>query len=176
LALAAHQPHVHCHSRRVFATAITTKCKNYVKGKRRQRGREEPSLSRVSVLIGPEFGVRLLLLSSQLLTLTSPLVSAVSQQPLLQARMAQERSYEPPLSHRVPSTLTIGIVGFMCRTFLYAFSRTETEGLEPFLRVLDERKDASRRERGLITVSNHLSVYVETIQINLRSASTFDHQ
>jgi monolysocardiolipin acyltransferase len=77
--------------------------------------------------------------------------------------MAQERPYEPPLSHRVPSALTIGIVGFMCRAFLYAFSRTETEGLEPFLRILDERKDASRRERGLITVSNHLSVYVETV-------------
>jgi monolysocardiolipin acyltransferase len=80
--------------------------------------------------------------------------------------MAQERPYGPPLSHQLPSTLTVGIVGFMCRTFLYAFSRTETDGLEPFLRILDQRKDASRRERGLITVSNHLSVYVETVQIS----------
>ena len=73
---------------------------------------------------------------------------------------AQERLYEPPLSFRIPSTLTIGIVGFLSRSFLYALSRTETQGLERLLDVLDKRKDETKRERGLITVSNHLCVYV----------------
>lgn len=71
---------------------------------------------------------------------------------------AQERPDEPPLSHRIPSTLTIGFIGSLCRTFLYVFSKTEVHGLDRFVRILDERKDPENRERGLITVSNHLSV------------------
>ncbi|KAK3696898.1 Lyso-phosphatidylcholine acyltransferase [Vermiconidia calcicola] len=70
----------------------------------------------------------------------------------------QERPYEPPWTFRLPSTLTIGVVAFLSRSFLYAFSKTETEGLDRLLDALDRRKDETKRDRGLITVSNHLSV------------------
>lgn len=78
----------------------------------------------------------------------------------LMAQERQEQRYEPPLSQRLASSITIGVVGFLCRSFLYGLSRTETHGLEQFLKLLDGRKDDKVRERGLITVSNHLSVYV----------------
>ncbi|KAF2481247.1 hypothetical protein BDY17DRAFT_317926 [Neohortaea acidophila] len=71
---------------------------------------------------------------------------------------AQERPYEPPLPSRIASTLVIGGVGFLSRSFLYLFSNTETRGLDGFLRFLDKRRDEAERQRGLITVSNHLSV------------------
>ncbi|EME45737.1 hypothetical protein DOTSEDRAFT_71434 [Dothistroma septosporum NZE10] len=71
---------------------------------------------------------------------------------------AQERPYEPPLAWRATSAATLGIVGLLCRSFLYAFNRTETTGLDRFLNMLDERKDEQGRTRGLITVSNHVSV------------------
>lgn len=71
---------------------------------------------------------------------------------------AEERPYEPPWTHRVVSAFTIGSVGFLCRSFLYALNRTETHGLESFLETVDGRKDETNRERGLITVSNHMSV------------------
>lgn len=54
----------------------------------------------------------------------------------------------------------MGCTGFLARTFLYLFSNTEVHGLDNFLAILNRRKDESKRERGLITVSNHLSVYV----------------
>ena len=72
---------------------------------------------------------------------------------------AEERPYEPPWTHRALSAFTIGSVGFLCRSFLYGLSRTETHGLDKFLEILDERRDETKRERGLITVSNHMSVY-----------------
>ncbi|KAF2714756.1 hypothetical protein K504DRAFT_456948 [Pleomassaria siparia CBS 279.74] len=49
-------------------------------------------------------------------------------------------------------------VGALCRGFLYGLSSTEVHGLEGFLELLDERRDVEGRERGLITVSNHVSV------------------
>lgn len=54
----------------------------------------------------------------------------------------------------------MGCTGFLSRTFLDLLSITETHGLDRFLKILDSRNDESKRERGLITVSNHLSVYV----------------
>lgn len=62
-----------------------------------------------------------------------------------------QRPDEPPWTTRTASSITIGAVGFLCRSFLYAFNRTETFGLDNFLRILDSRKDPARRERGLIT-------------------------
>ena len=53
------------------------------------------------------------------------------------------------------------MVGFLSRSFLYALSNTETHGLQQFLKILEDRRDVDGRERGLITVSNHLSVYVD---------------
>lgn len=64
---------------------------------------------------------------------------------------AEERPYEPPATTRAISNATIGAVGFLCRSFLYALSRTEVHGLDRFQALLDERADPERRERGLIT-------------------------
>ncbi|OQO11012.1 hypothetical protein B0A48_05267 [Cryoendolithus antarcticus] len=72
---------------------------------------------------------------------------------------ADGRPYEPPMLTRVLSNATMGGVGFLCRNFLYALNSTEVHGLDAFLDLLKEREDPSRRERGLITVSNHVSVY-----------------
>ena len=64
---------------------------------------------------------------------------------------AEERPYEPPALTRAIHNVTVGSVGFLCRSFLYGLSRTEVHGLEAFQRLVDERSDPSRRERGLIT-------------------------
>ncbi|KAI9804082.1 MAG: hypothetical protein M1825_001483 [Sarcosagium campestre] len=70
---------------------------------------------------------------------------------------------EPWLPWTVASALTMGVVGSLSRVFLYGANRTEVEGLQPFLRILDERSDVNSRERGLITVSNHISVMDEPL-------------
>jgi len=59
--------------------------------------------------------------------------------------------YQPALPRRVASTVQIGVVGFLFRTFLYGLNRTESPGLDRFLDVLDSRRDETKRERGLIT-------------------------
>ena len=76
---------------------------------------------------------------------------------------AQERPYQPPLPWRLTSTLNVGLVGLICRTFLYGLNRTETRGLDRFLEILDQRRDEKTRTKGLITVSNHVSVYVRDV-------------
>jgi monolysocardiolipin acyltransferase len=45
----------------------------------------------------------------------------------------------------------MGAVGLLCKGFLSGLSRVETHGLEGFLKLLDEREDVDKRERGLIT-------------------------
>ncbi|KAF1917489.1 hypothetical protein BDU57DRAFT_513778 [Ampelomyces quisqualis] len=52
----------------------------------------------------------------------------------------------------------MGAVGLLCKGFLSGLSKVETHGMDEFLKLLDEREDVDRRERGLITVSNHISV------------------
>jgi len=52
----------------------------------------------------------------------------------------------------------MGITGALSRSFLFGLNDTEVIGLDRFLEVLDGRKDVDARERGLITVSNHVSV------------------
>ncbi|KAF1808582.1 tafazzin, partial [Eremomyces bilateralis CBS 781.70] len=64
----------------------------------------------------------------------------------------------PSLPRRVTSALTVALGGLVTRTFLHGMNRVETEGREGFLAVLDGRKDVGGRERGLLTVSNHISV------------------
>nr|OQO31382.1 hypothetical protein B0A51_02172 [Rachicladosporium sp. CCFEE 5018] len=71
---------------------------------------------------------------------------------------ADGRPYEPPMLIRVLSNATMGGVGFLCRSFLYGLNSMEVHGLDTFLDLLKEREDPGRRERGLITVSNHVSV------------------
>jgi len=71
---------------------------------------------------------------------------------------ADESPTQPSLPWRAGSSVTMGVVGFLCRTFLLGFNRLEVNGWEQFNELLEERNDVQGRERGLITVSNHLSV------------------
>lgn len=64
----------------------------------------------------------------------------------------------PSLSWRFLSSLIMGVTGSMSRIFLYGFNQTEVTGLEKFLEKLDARSDVDGRKRGLVTVSNHVSV------------------
>lgn len=64
---------------------------------------------------------------------------------------AEERPYEPSLPWRAVSSTTLGMVGFLSRTFLYAFNKTEVRGLDRFIEILDSRKDETARTKGLIT-------------------------
>lgn len=57
----------------------------------------------------------------------------------------------PSLPWRIGSSLTMGMVGGICRSFLHGLSNIETFGLERFLERLEERRDVGARERGLLT-------------------------
>ncbi|CAK1364815.1 unnamed protein product [Cercospora beticola] len=70
----------------------------------------------------------------------------------------EDRPYQPSLPWRITSSATIGTVGLLCRSFLFALNRTEVHGLDRFLEILDDREDDKGRTRGLVTVSNHTSV------------------
>jgi monolysocardiolipin acyltransferase len=54
----------------------------------------------------------------------------------------------------------MGSVGALSRGFLYGLNNVEVTGLNNLLRVLDRRKDVENRQRGLLTVCNHVAVYV----------------
>ncbi|KAF1927465.1 uncharacterized protein M421DRAFT_421876 [Didymella exigua CBS 183.55] len=56
----------------------------------------------------------------------------------------------------------MGAVGLLCKGFL-SLNKIETHGIERFLRLLDDRQHPKERERGLITVSNHISVMDDPI-------------
>jgi monolysocardiolipin acyltransferase len=64
----------------------------------------------------------------------------------------------PSLFWRSASHQTILAVSFLCRSFLYGLSKTEVNGLPRFLDLLKSRADYKTRRRGLLTVSNHISV------------------
>ncbi|KAK6068827.1 acyltransferase [Seiridium cupressi] len=64
----------------------------------------------------------------------------------------------PSLPWRASSAMITGLTGMLCRGFLYGFNNVEVNGLQRFLKVLDEREDVDKRERGLLTVCNHVSV------------------
>lgn len=51
-------------------------------------------------------------------------------------------------------------VGAVSRGFLFGLNRVEVTGLDNLLGVLDRRKAPGGRERGLLTVCNHVAVYV----------------
>ncbi|KAL4785428.1 hypothetical protein BJX76DRAFT_347062 [Aspergillus varians] len=55
----------------------------------------------------------------------------------------------PSLFWRSLSSTTILGVAALCRSFLYVCSRPETHGLEPFLDLLESRKDPSQRTKGM---------------------------
>ena len=57
----------------------------------------------------------------------------------------------PSLAWRAASSLTMGVTWFLMRSFLFGSSRTQVEGLDGFLDILDQRRDVRARDRGLIT-------------------------
>lgn len=56
----------------------------------------------------------------------------------------------PSLPWRAASSTVMGIVGLLCKGFL-GLNQVETHGMDKFLKLLDEREDIGRRERGLLT-------------------------
>jgi hypothetical protein len=54
----------------------------------------------------------------------------------------------------------MGTIGALSRGFMNGFNNLEVTGLEGLLGVLDRRK-LEGRERGLLTVCNHVAVYVK---------------
>ena len=57
----------------------------------------------------------------------------------------------PSLPWRTGSAVVMSTTGLISRAFLFGACKTEVHGLDEFLRVLDERKDVARRQRGLLT-------------------------
>jgi len=64
----------------------------------------------------------------------------------------------PSFFWRSSSHQTIFTVAAISRLFLFAFNKTEVIGLPRFLKLLESRSDYKARRRGLVTVSNHVSV------------------
>ncbi|KAL1796603.1 hypothetical protein ACET3X_005143 [Alternaria dauci] len=75
----------------------------------------------------------------------------------------EEQPEAPSGPWRAASVFTMGAVGLLCKGFLTGLSKVETHGMEGFLKLLDEREDPASRDRGLITVSNHISVMDDPI-------------
>lgn len=67
---------------------------------------------------------------------------------------------QPSLPWRVASVAVMGTIGALSRGFMNGFNNLEVTGLEGLLGVLDRRKHEGR-ERGLLTVCNHVAVYVK---------------
>ncbi|CAN8097080.1 unnamed protein product [Discula destructiva] len=59
---------------------------------------------------------------------------------------------------RGSSAMVLGLTTSISKGFLNGFNSLETIGLENFVKLLEERNDPFERQRGLITVSNHISV------------------
>ncbi|KAJ5596540.1 hypothetical protein N7450_002998 [Penicillium hetheringtonii] len=64
----------------------------------------------------------------------------------------------PSLPWRAMSNTTMWGVAGLCRAFLSGLCHAEVHGGEEFTALLDSRKDPAQRSKGLITVSNHISV------------------
>ncbi|KAI6710921.1 hypothetical protein B2J93_6628 [Marssonina coronariae] len=66
----------------------------------------------------------------------------------------------PSLPWRFSSALIMGLTGSISRGFYYGLNYMEVIGLDNFIETLDRRRDVGGRDRGLITVSNHVSVFL----------------
>lgn len=64
----------------------------------------------------------------------------------------------PSFFWRSASYQTILAVASLSRFFLFALNKTEVNGLPRFLDLLKSRADYKTRQKGLVTVSNHISV------------------
>ncbi|KAI1810920.1 acyltransferase [Poronia punctata] len=65
---------------------------------------------------------------------------------------------QPTLPWRMTSSLIMGLTASLSRVFLYGLNTVEVKGLDRFLALLEQRKDVEKRQRGLITVCNHISI------------------
>ncbi|CAK7262997.1 Lyso-phosphatidylcholine acyltransferase [Sporothrix epigloea] len=72
--------------------------------------------------------------------------------------VAKAQPQKPGALWRAASTFFMASTGMICRSILYGFNNLEVVGLDNFLKLLDARKDVDARQRGLLTVSNHISV------------------
>lgn len=64
----------------------------------------------------------------------------------------------PPLPWRIGSVAVTSSVGALSRLFLYGLNTVEVNRLNVLLDTLDERKAPEGRQRGLLTVCNHVGV------------------
>ncbi|KAK0646252.1 hypothetical protein B0T16DRAFT_413013 [Cercophora newfieldiana] len=64
----------------------------------------------------------------------------------------------PSLPWRMASSTIMGLTGVLSRGFLRGLNTVEVTGLSRFVELLECRQDPERRKRGLLTVSNHVSV------------------
>ncbi|KAK6364764.1 Lyso-phosphatidylcholine acyltransferase [Exophiala oligosperma] len=65
---------------------------------------------------------------------------------------------QPSLFWRAATHQTLLAVSALTRAFLYGLNKTEVHGLPRFLDLLKSRSDYKTRRKGLLTVSNHISV------------------
>lgn len=68
---------------------------------------------------------------------------------------AEELPAQPSSLWMAGSAVTMGAVGFLCRSFLIGFNRLEVHGFDKFLQLVDERADINGRTKGLITGMHH---------------------
>ncbi|KAK4455914.1 hypothetical protein QBC34DRAFT_388300 [Podospora aff. communis PSN243] len=64
----------------------------------------------------------------------------------------------PSLPWRITSSAIMGLTGAASRGFLHGLNTVEVSGLSRFVQLLESRQDPEKRQRGLLTVSNHVSV------------------
>ncbi|KAL0472997.1 hypothetical protein QR685DRAFT_435475 [Neurospora intermedia] len=89
---------------------------------------------------------------------SSTMASPQQQQQQQQIQNHAQAPHSPNLPSRIASVMIMGLTGIISRTFLYGLNDVEVKGLDRFKQLLDSREDPERRERGLLTVSNHISV------------------
>lgn len=65
---------------------------------------------------------------------------------------------QPSLFWRTATHQTLLVVSALSRAFIYGLNKTEVHGLPRFLDLLKSRSDSKTRRKGLLTVSNHISV------------------
>ncbi|KAI8947326.1 acyltransferase [Xylaria longipes] len=65
---------------------------------------------------------------------------------------------QPSPPWRMTSSLAMGLTASLSRVFLYGLNSVQVTGLQRFLDIIDKRKDVDERQRGLVTVCNHISV------------------
>lgn len=70
---------------------------------------------------------------------------------------------QPSFFWRSASHQTLLLVGAAARFFLYGLNNTTVNGLPRFLDLLKSRSDYKTRQRGLLTVSNHIAVLDDPI-------------